>query len=65
MTVKPMTPLPLLVCEEALDALLIRVRWYSLRRYGDKSVPERLKLAFNYLCGVLDKPDAPPYRRIK
>lgn len=51
----------LLVCEEALDALLLRVSWYTKRGHD---VPERLRLAFNFMCGVLNKPDALEWRRL-
>ncbi len=55
----------LLVCEEALDCILVRVRWYYTRGFGVRDIPESTKLAFNYLCDVLGKPDARPYERIR
>jgi hypothetical protein len=53
----------LLVLEESLDCVLMRVRWYWSRGHN-KAVPESTRLAFNRLCDVLGKPDAPPYERI-
>jgi hypothetical protein len=59
---RPATPPSVL--EEALDCVLTRVRWYTVRNRMD-SLPEATKLAFNRLCDVLAKPDKPPWRRIR
>lgn len=48
--------------EEALDALLTRVRWYVTRHY---EVPKRTRAAFNRLCDVLDKPNEKPWGRFR
>lgn len=54
-----------LVLEEALDCVLVRVNWYVRRCYADEDIPEATRLAFNRLCDVLDKPDSRPYTRIR
>lgn len=53
--------IPKLILEESLEALLLRVRWYTVRHY---TIPNQLKLAFNYLCAILAKPDEKPWHRI-
>jgi hypothetical protein len=53
-----------LVLEEVLDCLLTRVRWYTLRGYV-RSIPESTRLAFNYLCDALNKPDERPWQRLR
>lgn len=47
--------------EEALDALLARVRWYWSRRYP---VPHKTASAFNMICDYLGKPNERPWTRI-
>lgn len=47
--------------EEALDALLTRVRWYWCRHYP---VPHKTASAFNMICDFLGKPDEAPWERI-
>lgn len=48
--------------EEALDALLARVRWYQSRRHR---FPLRVALAFNRLCDETNKPNDRPWTRIR
>ena len=60
-TKKEYTSPTLVVLEEALDCVLTRVRWYTLRHY---KIPDATALAFNYLCNVLGKPHERPYMRI-
>lgn len=52
--------LPVIVLDEALDALLTRVRWYTVRGY---KIPGETKLAFNSLCDVLER-HGDPWSRI-
>lgn len=56
--------IPDVVLEEALDALTMRVRWYWSRGHK-KAIPEGLRLAFNYLCDALEKPNSMPYERLR
>lgn len=58
-----MSDLSALVLEEALDCVLMRVRWYWTRGHR-REIPESTRLAFNRLCDVLGKPDEAPYVRI-
>jgi hypothetical protein len=50
------------ILEEALDALLTRVRWYVSRRH---KVPWRTARAFNMFCDVLGKPDEKCWARLR
>lgn len=50
------------VLEEALEALLTRVRWYVCRHYH---VPTSTAIAFNRAADVLGKPNVRPYVRLK
>jgi hypothetical protein len=56
------TEISVLVLEEALDCVRMRVGWYEKRGYD---VPEATRLAFNMLCSVLGKPDEKPWIRIR
>lgn len=47
--------------EEALDALLTRVRWYTVRRLV---IPLRVARAFNAFADQCDKPNTVPWERI-
>lgn len=47
--------------EEALDALLARVRWYVVRH---KKVPRRLARAFNAFADACEIPNEAPFKRI-
>jgi hypothetical protein len=58
----PATALSTATCEEAIDALLQRVRWYVTRGHD---VPERVGLAFNQLADALGKPHNDPWSRVK
>ena len=49
------------VLEAALDALLVRVRWYVLRGYR---VPAMVAAAFNELADLTNKPRTAPWDRI-
>ena len=48
--------------EEALDALLTRVRWYACRPWT--KIPPRTAAAFNRIADVLGKPDRGCWSRI-
>lgn len=50
------------ILEEALDALLVRVRWYTVR---GKAIPTITAVSFNYLADVCGKPDSHPWKRIE
>jgi hypothetical protein len=56
---------PPTVLEESLHCLLTRVRWYVVRGHGDRDIPESTRLAFNYLCDALGKPNVAPWNRIR
>ena len=58
---EPATDPNVLALEEGLDALLTRVRWYTVRRVP---VPTRVAYAFNRLCDILGKPDEAPWTRV-
>lgn len=47
--------------EIALDALLVRVRWYVLRGYR---VPASVAVAFNEMADLTRKPHTAPWTRI-
>lgn len=47
--------------EIALDALLVRVRWYVTRGYR---IPASVAVAFNELADLTRKPHALPWTRI-
>lgn len=61
----PVSEVPNRILEEALDCMLVRVRWYVMRGHHDRDIPEMTRLAFNYLCDVLKKPDSSPYGRLR
>jgi hypothetical protein len=55
--------IPTTFVEEALDALLTRIRWYYARGHTTAS-PRATGRAFNYFCDLLDKDHDPPWTRV-
>lgn len=49
------------ILQESLDALLVRVRWYTARRIR---VPTKTAYAFNMLANWLGHPSQSPWTRI-
>lgn len=49
------------ILEEAADALLTRVRWYTVRSHP---VPAATVRAFNRVADALGLPDGGPWRRL-